>query len=395
MLSKQHGFYGKNKLKVRGGGWENDSCNGDSRLYQSVSSSSSTTATEEEEMSLRVAGESKEAIGVGTEKKVFGSKEYVSVPLSLYRVVFVLGGPGSGKGTQSAKLVESYDNSVLHLSVGDLLRNAEGSPHAELIESCLVSGNIVPVEISLSLLQQAMEDASQLSKCGQPTFLVDGFPRNFDNLEGWTTQMTKSCSVLGALVYECPEDELEKRILARGKTSGRSDDNKESIKKRFVTFQQQTMPVVRTLQQIPSLNVEYISGVGTIEQVWEKTQQTMNQFISNDVLAANQKLINAIQTKNIDIYSQLVLTTTDVQKQFDENESLASLDNNDANISSSISNVEIDIQNGTKAVVSYDRILIDDDNKNTKSQFRETRVWSHEKNGWMCIHFVRKPLIVK
>lgn len=384
-LSRQKGFCGNNNLSVRGGSWESDSC----RLYQSTSAA----ATEEEEdMLVRVAGESKEVIGVGTETKAFGSKEYVSMPSSLYRVIFVLGGPGAGKGTQSDKLVESYDGSILHLSVGDLLRNAGGSPHAELIESCLVAGKIVPVEISLDLLQQAMEDASQISQCGQPTFLVDGFPRNFDNLEGWTAQMTKSCSVLGALVYECPEVELEKRILARGETSGRSDDNLASIKKRFVTFQEQTMPVVRTLQQIPSVDVKYISGVGTIETVWEKTQQTMNDFLSNDVLAANHKLMSAIQTKNLDSYSQLVQSNKkEIQKQFDEDESLESpLDHDD--ITNSISNVDIEIQNGTKATVCYDRTIVDENKEDTQSRFRETRVWSHEKEGWTCVHFVRKPL---
>lgn len=384
-ISRQNGFSGNEKLIVRGGSWESELC----RLYQSTSAASTE---EEQEMMVKVAGESKEIIGLGTETQAFGSKEYVGMPSSLYRVVFVLGGPGAGKGTQSAKLVESYDGSVLHLSVGDLLRNAGGSPHAELIESCLVAGKIVPVEISLDLLKQAMEDASRISTCGQPTFLVDGFPRNFDNLEGWTAQMAKSCSVLGALVYECPEAELEKRILARGETSGRSDDNRASIKKRFVTFQDQTMPVVRTLEHIPSLDVKYISGVGSIETVWKKTQQSMNEFLSNDVLAANQKLMSAIQTKNLDLYSQLVQSNSDeIKKQFDEDESLE-LPSDHENVSDSISNVEIEIQNGTKAVVSYDRMILDECKNDAKYQFRETRVWSHEKEGWMCVHFVRKPI---
>lgn len=131
----------------------------------------------------------------------------VSTPKQ-HRVLFVLGGPGAGKGTQSDLIVDNYK--CVHLSVGELLREArasESNPHAELIEDCLVHGKIVPVEISLELLKNSMDEAygrpaADGSKYGTRIFLVDGFPRNFDNLSGWTDNMPEAASCLGALVYD-------------------------------------------------------------------------------------------------------------------------------------------------------------------------------------------------
>lgn len=184
-----------------------------------------------------------------------------------HRVLFILGGPGAGKGTQSSNIVSTYH--CIHLSAGDLLREeraagaADGGnnadhPHAALIEECLVAGKIVPVAITLSLLQRAMDQATTSSSSsstttthGSPIFLIDGFPRNFDNLSGWVENVSPSTtSVLGALVYDCPIDILEKRIMGRAATSGRSDDNLTSARRRFVTFGKETVPVVQVLSLI-------------------------------------------------------------------------------------------------------------------------------------------------
>ena len=90
---------------------------------------------------------------------------------------FVLGGPGSGKGTVCAKLVADYG--FVHLSAGDLLRaeRASGSANAELINNIIMKGEIVPVEITVNLIKKAMEE----NGWSQTKFLVDGFPRNQDN----------------------------------------------------------------------------------------------------------------------------------------------------------------------------------------------------------------------
>ncbi|SGZ50264.1 CIC11C00000000787 [Sungouiella intermedia] len=154
-------------------------------------------------------------------------------------VIFVLGGPGSGKGTQCAKLVA--DHGFVHLSAGDLLRaeqNREGSKYGELISDCIKEGTIVPQEVTVALLEQAIRENHQK---GQNKFLVDGFPRKMDQAITFEDQIVKSKFTL---FFECAEGVMLKRLLERGKTSGRTDDNIESIKKRFRTFVDTSMPVV-------------------------------------------------------------------------------------------------------------------------------------------------------
>ena len=165
------------------------------------------------------------------QEEEFGGIPYkVSSPLDRYQVIFVLGGPGAGKGTQCDNLLEHY-SAVHHFSVGELLRNASG-PQKEMIDSYLVSGKIVPVDVSLGLLEKAMAEkgGSDSTKCN--IYLVDGFPRNFDNLDGWRRIMSNTADVVGTMLFDCPIEELERRILIRGETSGRSDDNIASARKR-------------------------------------------------------------------------------------------------------------------------------------------------------------------
>lgn len=163
------------------------------------------------------------------------------------RVVFVLGGPGAGKGTQCEKLAKDFG--MQHLSAGELLRQERqsGSADGELIETYISNGKIVPVKITLNLLRKALESSS----CSR--FLVDGFPRNADNLEGWESTMSNVCEVETMILIEVCEQELERRLLSRGKTSGRSDDNIEAAKKRFVTYKEATMPVVQHFEAIQKL----------------------------------------------------------------------------------------------------------------------------------------------
>ncbi|CAE7584406.1 cmpk [Symbiodinium natans] len=183
-------------------------------------------------------------------------------------VVFVLGGPGSGKGTQCTKIAESFG--YTHLSAGDLLReerSREGSEYGELINSYIKDGKLVPVEITIKLLKQAM------MKFGWEggRYLIDGFPRSFDNLGGWETVIGNSVRVKFVLFFDASEETMQVRLMERGKTSGRADDNLESIKKRFVTFQQESMPVVEhyRLQGL----VRRIDAEQDSEKVWSDVQR--------------------------------------------------------------------------------------------------------------------------
>jgi UMP-CMP kinase len=167
-----------------------------------------------------------------------------------HKVVFVLGGPGSGKGTNCERIVKHFG--YVHLSAGDLLRaeRASGSELADMINNYIKEGKIVPAEVTVRLLREAME------KSGSSKFLVDGFPRDMDNLKCWEDNMAAHADVQFLLFLDCPQDVMLERLLERGKTSGRSDDNAESITKRFLTYEESTRPII-----------EYFRQAGKIRQV--------------------------------------------------------------------------------------------------------------------------------
>nr|KAJ3418359.1 bifunctional uridylate/adenylate kinase [Polyrhizophydium stewartii] len=183
-------------------------------------------------------------------------------------VVFVLGGPGAGKGTQCARLVQDFG--FVHLSAGDLLReerNRPGSPYGELINTYIKEGKIVPMEITIALLRIAM------SKSGGKRFLVDGFPRQMDQALKFEELVCESKIVL---YFECPEEEMLKRLLKRGETSGRVDDNIESIRKRFETFRDTSYPVIEYYDKIGK--VKKVSCLNPVDKVYAQTRRIFDEM---------------------------------------------------------------------------------------------------------------------
>ena len=199
-------------------------------------------------------------------------------------VLFVLGGPGAGKGTQCARLVRDYD--FTHLSAGDLLRaeqDREGSEFGSLIKQCIRDGAIVPMEVTVQLLENAMTEKLQQQKSdgGRKTktarFLIDGFPRKMDQAVRFEQAVCPSRLVL---FFDCPEDEMQKRLLERGKTSGRADDNAESIKKRFRTFIETSMPVVDAFEK--DGRVIKIDATPTPDEVYAETRKRLDEKLGED-----------------------------------------------------------------------------------------------------------------
>ena len=163
-------------------------------------------------------------------------------------VVFVIGGPGAGKGTQ-CQLVQQRMMGWVHLSAGDLLRaeRQRGGPLADLIHSYIDAGQIVPAEITVTLIQNAMQTAasetSTTNNNNNTRFLIDGFPRSQGNVDAWNDTMYMH-HIAMVLNFVCPEEVLVGRLLERGLTSGRPDDQLDVIRKRFHTFQQESQPIV-------------------------------------------------------------------------------------------------------------------------------------------------------
>lgn len=179
-------------------------------------------------------------------------------------VVFVLGAPGAGKGTQCLKIVEKFG--YHHLSAGDLLRAERADPKSEfgnLIETHIVNGEIVPNEITCTLLERAMAAKPPGSK-----FLIDGYPRNADNMNGWNKVMGEKVDFKFVLFFECLKETCIERCISRGSAgSGRSDDNIASLTKRFETFQSSTVPVVEEYEK--SNAVRKIDSNRDVDSVFE------------------------------------------------------------------------------------------------------------------------------
>ncbi|XP_043715615.1 UMP-CMP kinase 3-like isoform X3 [Telopea speciosissima] len=173
------------------------------------------------------------------------------------KVVFVLGGPGSGKGTQCANIVEHFG--FTHLSAGDLLRAEikSGSENGTMIQNMIKEGKIVPSGVTINLLQKAMQESDNVK------FLIDGFPRNEENRAAFE----KVTGIIPEFVlfFDCSEEEMERRILNRNQ--GREDDNIDTIRKRFKVFIESSLPVIEYYES--KGKVRKIDAGKPVEEVFE------------------------------------------------------------------------------------------------------------------------------
>ncbi|TYI85599.1 hypothetical protein E1A91_D04G007200v1 [Gossypium mustelinum] len=179
------------------------------------------------------------------------------------KVVFVLGGPGSGKGTQCEKIVQDFG--YTHLSAGDLLRAEKnsGSENGIMIQNMMNEGKIVPSEVTIKLLQKAMLES------GNDKFLIDGFPRNEENRAAFEATKIEPEFVL---YFNCSEKEMERRILNRNQ--GREDDNIETIRKRFKVFLESSLPVIEYYKG--KGKVREIDAAKPVEEVFEEVKGIFN-----------------------------------------------------------------------------------------------------------------------
>ena len=179
--------------------------------------------------------------------------------------IIICGAPGSGKGTQSDLIVDKY--TLTHLSTGDLLRNeiAKKTVLGVEAERYIANGNLVPDSMIVDIVLKAIDDQTKDSN----GIILDGFPRNVEQaeaLEAMMTQLNKEITILVDLQVDT--EELISRLLIRGETSGRCDDNLETIKKRLEVYEVKTTPVNNFYKNRHKYAA--VNGTGTVDEIFRR-----------------------------------------------------------------------------------------------------------------------------
>ena len=154
--------------------------------------------------------------------------------------IVLFGGPGSGKGTQSEKLIEKYG--LHHISTGEVLRNhiKQETELGKVAKKYIDDGQLIPDDLMIDILDDVLEKEA----ADKPGVIFDGFPRTIAQAEALNNLLKKRDKELNAVIgLEVPDDELVSRMINRGKLTGRADDNEETIKKRLKVYHDQTSPL--------------------------------------------------------------------------------------------------------------------------------------------------------
>jgi adenylate kinase len=178
--------------------------------------------------------------------------------------LILFGPPGSGKGTQSEKIVEKFG--LIHLSTGNLLRQeiTDKTPLGLEAKNFMDKGQLVPDEVVIGMIDSSLEKHPNAKG-----FLFDGFPRTVAQAEALDKLLAlKKTAICKVLALDVDEDELVKRLLKRGETSGRSDDtNEEVIRRRFSVYKKDTEPVAEYYKEEDKF--ETVKGKGTVDDIFD------------------------------------------------------------------------------------------------------------------------------
>ncbi len=188
--------------------------------------------------------------------------------------LILFGPPGSGKGTQSEKLIAKYH--LKHLSTGDLLRSEinNKTPLGLEAKSLMDKGILVPDEVVIGMISSALDANPKANG-----FLFDGFPRTSTQAEALDKLLAlKKTSISVMLALEVGEEELVKRLLKRGETSGRSDDNNDTvIRERILEYNKKTTPVAEYYKKLQK--VVMINGEGSVDEIFSALCQDIDSRI--------------------------------------------------------------------------------------------------------------------
>lgn len=187
--------------------------------------------------------------------------------------LILFGPPGSGKGTQAKMLTETFQ--LVHISTGDLFRYEIGNQTelGVLAKSFIDKGELVPDEVTVGMLKNKVEAHPEAKG-----FIFDGFPRTIPQSEALDALLnSKNTDVAQLIMLDVPEEELVKRLLNRGKTSGRSDDNDESIiRNRIDVYKATTKPVYDFYDAKSKAST--INGLGEIEEVFGRLSDAVKAY---------------------------------------------------------------------------------------------------------------------
>ena len=176
--------------------------------------------------------------------------------------IVIFGAPGSGKGTQSDKMIEKYG--LNHISTGDVLRSEikKGTELGKTAASFIEKGNLIPDELMVSILASVYDSFGD-----HKGVIFDGFPRTIPQAEALKKMLNERGDKVAAMIeLEVPEEELMKRLILRGQQSGRADDNEETIKKRLVVYHSQTQPLIEWYKKE---GVHFhIDGLGELDRIF-------------------------------------------------------------------------------------------------------------------------------
>ena len=186
--------------------------------------------------------------------------------------IVIFGAPGSGKGTQSERIVEKYG--INHISTGDVLRAEikNGTELGKTAKGYIDQGQLIPDELMIDILASVF-DSFKDSK----GVLFDGFPRTIAQAEALKKMLAERGQDVSVMVdLEVPEDELMVRLIKRGKDSGRADDNEETIKKRLHVYHSQTAPLIDWYKN--EKKYQHINGLGTMEGIFAEICEAIDKL---------------------------------------------------------------------------------------------------------------------
>ncbi len=185
--------------------------------------------------------------------------------------IVIFGAPGSGKGTQSARLIDKYG--LYHISTGELLRDhiRRGTELGRTADAFISKGQLIPDDLMIQILDDTLEREAK----GKRGVVFDGFPRTIPQAEALKELLKKRGTDLHAVVgLEVPEEELVDRMIKRGKDTGRADDNPETIKNRLKVYHEQTHP----LREYYNKEGKYlaIDGMGVVDDIFKSISDKLD-----------------------------------------------------------------------------------------------------------------------